>query len=215
MTKQNPTGWRRLSPTILGKSAIFCFSYSLLALLALHFLRRDYVVRGHMISDYAVGPYGWVMITVFLTMSCGLLMLLLGLFRHGPTSAVGRIGTLLLVLPVAGLVVSAMFDTDLPGMPSTRAGDIHGISFLVNVLTIMLSTALISFSFGSDARWRAYRGIALVLVAFILVAFVLQFLTLHKGMPYGYTNRFFVVALFAWFLWTSIRLRNVTDSEKA
>jgi hypothetical protein len=215
MTKQNSTELHRSSPTMVGNFAIVCFSYSLLALSSLHFLKRDYVIRSHMISDYAVGSYGWVMTTVFLSMSCGLLMLLLGLFRYGPATVVARIGTLLLVLPVIGLVVSAAFDTDLPGMPDTRAGDIHGISFLVNVLTVMLSTILISFSFGSDSRWRDYRGVALALTSLILVAFVLQFLTLHKGMPYGYTNRFFVIALFTWFLWTSNRLRSVSRSKRA
>jgi hypothetical protein len=135
---------------------------------------------------------------------------LLGLFRNGPTSVVARIGTLLLVMPVIGLVISAAFDTDLPGMPDTRSGDIHGISFLVNIVTIVLGMILVSFSFGGDARWRSYRGTALALVSLIILAFVLQFLTLHKGMPYGYTNRLFVIALFSWLFATSTKLLNVS-----
>jgi hypothetical protein len=49
----------------------------------------------------------------------------------------------------------------------------------------------------------------LTLAALILLAFVLQFFTLHRGMPYGYTNRLFVAVLFGWLLATSIRLRAV------
>ena len=50
---------------------------------------------------------------------------------------------------------------------------------------------------------------ALVLASLSVIAFVLQFLTLHRGMPYGYANRLFVIVLFAWFLGTWIRLRAV------
>jgi len=209
MTTQTPKKLSPASPSTYGAAAFVCFSFSLLALAALHLLKRDYEVRSHMISDYAVGPYGWVMSSCFLAMSCGLLMLFLGLFRHGPTSVVARLGVFILLIPIIGLVVSGMFDTDLPGAPSTREGDIHGISFLMNVLAIMIGTVLISLSLGRDARWSAYGKTSLILVAFIFVAFVLQFLTLHKGMPYGYTNRFFVTALFAWFLSTSTQVRNV------
>jgi hypothetical protein len=37
-----------------------CFSYALLAI-----LRPDYTLSNHMISDYAVGRFGWIMTTAF------------------------------------------------------------------------------------------------------------------------------------------------------
>ena len=196
-------------PNDFGTMAIVCFAYSAGALLLLHLLRPDYVLRSHMVSDYGVGPYSWVMTTCFVAMGGGLLMLLLGLFRHGPGSLVARIGTLLLGLPAIGLVVSAIFPTDLPGAPETRAGGIHDISFLVNVVTIMLSVVLVSIGFRGDARWRKYGRVALVLAGLIVGAFVLQFLTLRKGMPYGYANRLFLIVLFSWFFGTARRLRTV------
>jgi len=45
------------------------------------------------------------------------------------------------------------------------------------------------------------------MAAVVVIAFVLQFLTLHRGAPYGLANRFFVAMLLAWLLMTSIRLR--------
>jgi hypothetical membrane protein len=215
MTTQNLGNPRHFTSTVFATTAIVCFSYSLFALLLLHLLRRDYSVRSHMISDYGVGPYGWVMSTCFIAVSCGLLMLLLGLFRSGPSSGAARIGTLLLGIAVIGLVVSAIFPTDLPGTPLTRSGEIHNMSFLANVGSIILATLLLSLSFGSDSRWRTYRPTALLLVSLILIAFVLQFLTLHRGMRYGYTNRLFLITLLGWFFGTSIRLRAVArDSAR-
>ena len=210
MTTQNLGNPRRFTSTVFATTAIVCFSYSVFALLLLHLLRRDYVVRSHMISDYGVGPHGWIMSSCFIAMGCGLLMMVLGLLRSGPSSGVARIGTLLLGIAAIGLVVSAIFPTDLPGTPSTRSGEIHDISFLANVGSIILATLLLSFSFGSDSRWRTYRPTALLLVSLILIAFVLQFLTLHRGMPYGYTNRLFLAVLLGWLFATSIRLRAVS-----
>ena len=122
----------------------------------MHVLRPDYTPASHMISDYAVGLYGWVMATAFLALSCGNLMLLLGLARIGPSSVVARLGTLLLGIACIGLVVTAIFPTDLEEARSTHTGDIHTISFLVNVGSTILAVVLLSVSFGSDPRWHTY-----------------------------------------------------------
>ena len=209
MTNQNIGSSGHFRSTILATMAIVCFSYAGSALILLHWLRRDYAARSHMISDYGVGPYGWVMSTCFVALGCGVVMLVLGLWRSGPGSRVARIGTVLLGIAAIGLVVSAIFPTDLPGGPRTRAGEIHTVSFLVNIGSIILGTALLSLSFGSDYRWRTYRRTALMLVSLILIAFILQFLTLHRGMPYGYTNRLLVITLGGWFFGTSMRLRTI------
>lgn len=195
--------------SFFATSAIACFTYALLALIVLHVLRPDYAPASHMISDYGVGPYGWVMTTWFVATSCGCLMLLLGLTRTGLKSITARLGVLLLGIASIGLLLSAVFPTDLVGGPRTRAGEIHTISFLVNVGSIIVATVLLSVSFGTSPRWRTYRSTALVLTLLILVAFVIQFRTLHRGMPYGLANRLFVAVLFAWFLATAFRLRTL------
>lgn len=57
----------------LASAAFSCFGYFAIALVALHVLRPDYVPRSHMISDYAVGPHGWIMTIAFLALSLGCL----------------------------------------------------------------------------------------------------------------------------------------------
>src|SRR3954468_23761675 len=119
MTAQNSGNAHSSMIKNFGTMAIVCFAYSVFALLLLHLLRRDYVPRDHMVSDYGVGPYSWVMNSCFLGLAGGFLALFLGLFRHGPRSVVGRIGTFLLIIPAIGVVVSAIFPVDLLGAPDT------------------------------------------------------------------------------------------------
>jgi hypothetical membrane protein len=207
VTTENAGKVSRSPSGSLATAAIVCFAYSVIALLILHFLRPDYAPATNFISNYAVGRYGWIMTTWFLAMSCGLLALAIGLYCSGLRSIAARLGLFLLAIASIGLVVSAIFPTDVPGAPSTRSGDIHDMSFLVNVGSIFIATVLLSTGFSDHPAWRSYRRTAWMLTALILVGFAVQFLTLHKGMPYGLANRFFVVVLFAWLFAASFRLR--------
>jgi hypothetical membrane protein len=200
----------RFASAFVATTAIGCFAYFSLALLLLHVLKPDYEPSTYMISDYANGPYGWIMTTCFLALSCGCLMLLLGLVRIGPRSVAARLGTVLLGIASIGMLVAAIFPTDPEGAPLSRSGFIHGITFLPNVLSIILATGLLSASFGSDPRWRAYRRTAGTLVSLVVLAFFLQFIVLVRGAPPGLANRLFVAVLLAWLLTTSVRLRALT-----
>lgn len=209
MTTSPAVGASSRSTSVFGTLAMICFVYAILGLILLHVLRPDYGTK-HMISDYAVGPYGWIMQTVFIGMSLGSAMLLLGMVRGGPAILTSRIALALLGVASVGLVVSAIFPTDLPGGLPTPTGHIHTASFLVNIGSIILAIVLLTASFGSDPRWRSYRRISAILLSVILLAFAIQFLTLRKGAPYGLANMFFVAVLFAWFLATANRLRSLT-----
>ena len=197
----------RSAPAVFASLAMACFVYAAVALLTLHFLRPDYAPASNFISNYAVGRYGWVMTSWFLAMSCGLLMLAAALYTDGLRSVIALLAIFLLVVAAIGLVVSAIYPTDAPGAPSTPTGAIHDMSFLVNVGSLLIATILLSVSFGMHPAWRSYRRTAWILTSLILAGFVIQFLTLHKGMPYGLANRFFVVVLLAWLFALSFRLR--------
>lgn len=106
-------------------------------------------------------------------------------------------------------VRDAPFPTDLETAPSTRTGDIHTVSFLVNITSVLLSTICLGLSYGGSPAWRRRRIPALVFAGLLAVAFVAQYLTLHRGAPYGITNRLFVAVLMAWLISNSLWLRSV------
>lgn len=195
-------------------AALGFFVYFVAALLLMHVLRPDYTIVDHMISDYAVGPPGWIMTTAFLSLALGCLALATGMFRDGPKSWLGRAGASLLIVAFVGLIVTALFPTDLETAPTTRTGNIHTISFLVNVAGILVSTLCLAFSYGGSADWRDRRGPALFLAVLLVLAFVGQFLTLHRGAPYGVANRLFVTILMAWLLANSLWLKRLANGRR-
>jgi len=201
--------------TLLPTAATGFFLYFVAALLLMHAVRPDYTVVDHMISDYAVGRSGWIMTTAFVSLSLGCLALAIGLFLDGPASWLGRIGASLLVVTFAGLMVTALFPTDLETAPSTRTGDIHTLSFLVNIVSVLLSTICLGLSYSGSPSWRRHRTPALVFAGLLIVAFVAQYLTLHRGAPYGITNRLFVAVLMASLISNSLWLKSVVTRKHA
>jgi len=167
-----------------------------------------------MISDYAVGRYGWIMVSVFLAMGVGMFTLMLGLAFSGPSTVMARIGVGLLGVASIGLIVSAFFPTDLEeATTATRTGFIHDMSFLVNILSTTVAMFLLSASFGSDRKWRGYRRTSFLLASLVLIGLVTQILSMRALFPYGVVNRLFVVVLAAWLVATAIWLRRVTTAS--
>ena len=191
----------------LAAGALACFCFAFLGLLLMHALRSDYELASHMISDYAVGDFGWVMVTVFVAWSVGIAVLLSALLLAEPSSVARRVGALLLGITSVGLLVSAAYRTDLPGLPDTHEGNVHTISFLVNIVCMLIAIPLLSLGFGQKSRLRSFKPVALALALAVVLTFLLQFFTLRKGMPYGLTNRLFVVVLLSWLICTAARLR--------
>jgi len=210
MTQEISVVPARTQSTIWPNLIAFFILYASAALALLHFLRPDYAPRSHMISDYAVGHFGWLMQTVFVAMSLGYVSLAVGLYRSGLRSLVARLAISLLILVSVGFIVSAIFPTDLEESTiSTRAGDIHTVSFLINVGGSILISMLLPVAYGKHPGWRSFRMESTLLAALVLIAFVVQFRTLHRGAPYGITNRVFVVVVFLWILVTASRMRAV------
>jgi hypothetical protein len=192
-----------------AEAALACFAVFAVGIALMHVLRPDYDVSSHMISDYAVGPWGGVMTTAFAGASLGCLMLALGLARSRPGSIAGWLAAALFAVASMGLAVTAAYPTDLPDAPPTTVGYIHELSFLVNISSIVLAALLTAIVALRDARWRANRVPGVLLALLLVVAVVVQFRFLHRGMPYGIANRFVVIVMTTWFVVTAIRLRRL------
>jgi hypothetical protein len=79
---------------------------------------------------------------------------------------------------------------------------------------MLIAIPLLSLGFANGSRLRSFRPVALTLAVAVVLSFLLQFFTLRRGMPYGLTNRLFVVVLLSWLICTAARLRAPVSSAR-
>jgi hypothetical protein len=84
----------------------------------------------------------------------------------------------------------------------------------VNIVSIVSSTICLGLSYAGSPRWRRHRAAALAFAGLLIAAFVAQYLTLHKGAPYGITNRLFVGLMVTWFITNSLWLKAVIINDR-
>ncbi|WP_130618089.1 DUF998 domain-containing protein [Dyella amyloliquefaciens] len=180
---------------LFANAAIACFAVFTFGLAVMHLLRPDYAPSTHMISDYAVGRWGSVMTAAFACISLGSLMLSVAFAGSVPGSMATWLVTALFAITAMGSAITAVFPTDLPGAPSTTSGNIHAMSFYVNVASLVLAAVTIAVVSLHNSRWRTHRSGCVGFALLLILALFLQFKTLHPGMPYGLANRLFVVIM--------------------
>jgi hypothetical protein len=206
-----PKAWR-LSAT-LATIAIAGTAYFVVVIAAMHFLSPDIDPVQRPTSEYAVGPFGCLMTSAFISLSLGTWALVIGL--HGDLSHAGlhRAGLWVLAVWGAGLLVAAAFPIDLDGAPQTLAGTIHAINGPVAFFSLTLGTNLVSRGFKQDVRWRPIHRFASALALLMIAEFVAAGLTAARETGAGIAQRVFIVTFATWFLVVAARLRsNVTQA---
>jgi hypothetical protein len=190
--------------------ALVGVTYFTLAIVILHFLRPDHDPIRLPTSMYAVGPYGFLMTSAFLSMGLASFALVAGLYQGVSSSARSRIGLGLLGAWAVGVLIAMTFPIDLPGAPRTISGTIHRTNGPLAFLCVTAGTILVSRRFKHDAKWRSCYRPALTLSAVMLAAFVGGGLSIaaETGLA-GLAQRIDLVALVAWMLMTAAHLRSV------
>src|SRR5262245_50746108 len=93
---------------LAARIAIGAAVLAIAALVALHVLRPDVPPTSTMISQYALGRFGWVMALCFASFSVAGASLCIALFGRAP-SAHGLVGLAFLSLAAVGGAMAALF----------------------------------------------------------------------------------------------------------
>lgn len=120
----------------------------------------------------------------------------------------------------------AVLDEAVEGPPQRhQAGNLAGMRIgdsagqnAMHDLPPLLDTALLEpgierIDVRKEPRWHRRRIPALIFAGLLIAAFVAQFLTLHRGAPYGITNRLFVAVLMAWLISNSLWLSSALKQK--
>jgi Protein of unknown function (DUF998) len=163
----------------------------------LHLLRTDLPPVAHRLSEYANGPYGWVMALAFAALGCGLIALGVSLWSARQSGPLAWIIPATAFLAGGGAIVSGMFRTEISATSELVHSSASGLATLALVILCLAYSIPI-------LRRAAVRpdsvGTALAVVATILAAISPL---LHETRWTGLSQRLLWFALLAWLLWTT------------
>jgi hypothetical protein len=184
-------------------SALFLF-------VVLHILDRNLDPAWHMVSEYALGRFGWAMTLCFFLLALSCFTSAVSVFPAFQTFS-GRIGLLLLLCASGGLTLAAIFPTDpITVSPSdaSPAARLHALSVMIGVPTFTIASLVMSAALARQPSWKDVR---LLLFGFAHLTWISLALTIaimaiwmpsHGGfgpdVPVGWANRLMFVAYFGW-----------------
>ncbi len=188
--------------------AIASIVYFVVVIFALHFLRPDLDPIRQPTSQYAVGPYGFLMTSAFFSMSIASFTLVLGFYQGIMQTARSQMGLVLLGLWGVGVIIAMLFPIDPEGSPQTMTGMIHLIDGPLAFLCVTASTISLSRRFNQDENWRLLYKPALLLSLVLLTAFILTFISFATQLGFtGLMQRIHLATLVTWMVLTAVRLR--------
>ena len=182
------------------------------AVTALHFLRPDYNPTTRLLSDYAVGPYGYLMTAAWFALGLVCFALALGIRDGMGPSRAKSAGSVLLGVGAVGAFLTGIFPPDLEGSPSTTTGAIHLVFGSISFVAFFVAIFVNSWGFRTNPAWRSnYRAsLALGFAAVIILALFPVFA--NAGWP-GISQRAAIPVISLWLLSTGNRLRSVARAK--
>jgi hypothetical protein len=203
-----------------ARVALTAACVSLTALVLLHILRPDLDPTWRVISEYAIGEYGWLMQIAFFALAASDLALLVALSGQA-RSVAGRIGLLLLLVSAVGVTVAGIYTTDpvtTDRDAMTSEGRLHELGAMLDVLPV--AALLITWSLvRHNPAWAPARR-PLLWTAWLPLFGVVLFIgatavmtpgdgKLGPGVDIGWPNRIMMLTYYCWLIvvaWQAIRL---------
>lgn len=202
--------------------AFIAVTLSSIFILALHLLRPDLAPSWRMLSEYANGPYGWMMKVAFWLMALGNLALAFALHPHAG-SVLGIVGVVLHVIVGLALVGAGLFDMDpitISSEAATRDGKLHGLASIIGVPGQVL--AALTLAWALTRSGQVFEGSAILVLSLALatlVSLLAMFGYLAYALPThggigpnvsaGWFNRFVMLTFMMWIGGTSLIARSL------
>jgi hypothetical protein len=154
-----------------------------------------------MVSEYALGNYGWVLALMFVSMALSCVALFFAIKSQIRTVG-GKIGLGLLLAAAVGLAMAAMFDV---------RHNLHGLAAMIGNPSLSLAALLVSVSLVHSQPWLSARRRLLWIGNLPWISFGLLIATLFIGLSrsggqfgpgvlIGWPNRLLMLAYGAWLM---------------
>ncbi len=207
---------------VAGRISFAASVAALLFLGALHILSPEFDPSWRMISEYALGNYGWVLSLMFLAWAISSWALAFAM-RSQVKAIAGKIGLAFLVVAGVGEAMASVFDISHP---------LHNLASAIGIPSLPVAAMLISVSLGCTQAWSAARKallwtanltwISLVLMAVAFAVLIVTYTQAGGDMTgevvtvlppgvialVGWANRLLVVVYCVWVMIVSRHVAN-------
>ena len=182
---------------------------ALLCLAGLHFLSPEFDPSWRVVSDFALGSYGWVLALMVTAWELSSWTLAFAQWPAMETNG-GKAGLVLIGIAGLGEALASVFDLRSPAL--------HGLAGALGIPTLPIAAILISVALSHSQVCSSARRVLLLTANLTWISFVLMvaaMLTLTRRirgfrLPIGWPNRLLVAIYLAWAItvaWKRIRLR--------
>ncbi|MGO4222447.1 DUF998 domain-containing protein [Lysobacter sp. TAF61] len=188
-----------LDGVVRHRSGLICLVAVLVFLatcLVLQWLRTDLDWRHDPLSAYLKGPYGGWLRMAYYTLSAALVLLGAGLYRNLQPQARSAVPVFLLTVAGVALAVTAISETDLPGLDHGQENQLHRIAALTTFLCVTLAMMVQSWRFHYDQAWRVHVAWALPWAVATFIA--LWIYALWHGLPEGLRQKTVISMILLW-----------------
>jgi hypothetical protein len=201
MQKVISTTARPVVSLTASRLSIVAAAAALVLLAALHVLSPEFDPSWRMVSEYALGNYGWVLALMFLTWALSCVALFFAIKSHARTVG-GKIGLGFLLAAALGMSMAAVFDA---------SHDLHGLAAIIGMPSLPIAAMFTSLSLVRNPAWSPARRSLLWTANLTWISLVLMFTVVFVGLsqsggefgPHvlaGWPNRFLVVAYCVWLM---------------
>lgn len=157
-----------LSPALLAKLTLGSSALSLLCLLILHFVSREYKPSWRMISEYALGKHKWLITSFFIFWGLSSFFVALLLFNL-VTSNAAIIGVVLIIISGIGAIMGGLFDVK---------HKLHGMAFGLGIPTMPIGALLVAYNLLPNVDWNTHSTALLVSSHALWISVVLMALSM-------------------------------------
>jgi uncharacterized protein DUF998 len=189
-------------------TSVLASFYFFVAAIATHLVSRQYDPVSDYISDYAVGPWGWIYGSAFWASCIGCFALALSLTLLVPAKSLSRIGVAFLVIVGVTYAIDFFFPTDIlpPGAPpKTIVGTIHLVDALFGWVLFTASAVLLSSRLKNDAYWKPWHGLLISLAWFSALLLIVLVGVVVSKVPFGgVAEKAFILDRNIWVMFVSI-----------
>jgi hypothetical protein len=179
-----------------------------LALIAMHAIQPGLDPATHYVSEYAHGPFGWLVMVAYVAAGAGVL----GIAWSAGTTLSGTRSVALaicLALVGVGLIATGVTRIDLPAadgsVVSTASGMAHELAGYVLFLGLIPGVFLVAATFRRDPRLSSAALPAWIFAGSIVITFVVAVMSQSLDLI-GVGQRIFLATWIAWLVFVAVQL---------